>query len=824
MLSDYLYQVWSKIENSNKVISIKNICNRLSLTNRVPVSLYLTDVTNYFKSLENAMFINDNQIIDKRTLINRKIDGPETLKEILNCEYFIFDFDTEKIYSELVDCIDVRPNAEVERVYISYPENLFSDFYCSTYIWEQSIETNKYGQPLLILNYLNRVGKPIDIFGIYANLAGALIDMSLEDLQRILKGYDNFLHIGRGYWVPKYNNDISLRLFTNQWLYRKICNEPLDELVNRYIVNKGIDGQQLCIEKMIESLKISGLNVKRESVEDCLIDKSYTEAYPGYWIKYENELSLGRFSLKALCDKTCSDFIKGIKNPRDVHVFRRRILQGETLEEVGEHMNVTRERVRQLEKKMRNKMYHVANCSYINHFKNWFLNILTKEKIVDLLDLGIRKEELEVFEIIMNRYFKSNKIQLITDSIVMLKAEYNRLLNVLKNYSQQNRIIYLSEIPFHSGVCNKLDLYKVFLNKCVGMIEINKKEFYYSGGNLTKEDELYLIIYKAGRPLHYTEISKAAKRFGMALSVNLGRNILSTMQRSNLLIRVAPGTYGLKEWDIPKHMYIKDLIYKILEDADRPMFYDEILAEVKRHRLDDIKDYSVLCYLSYNEDIKQIYTKQYILSEWMETPEKLIKHEINIEKIEDRSLLYRNKVILEVIKHGQRYITKYRMSDAAKRSSSLRISRNIGFSFQRRVVVIDKNGEMHFQSYSGDLITGINKWTFTPNTDEIFYLEFINERIIRYLSEEMFSNYRHIGEKQIKEAEIFWLDNMDLLSDYETLDEEEIETISSKESLIDFGLKKGYVYYRNIESLVEKGYRPMELLYELNNRGIIVNY
>ena len=96
MLSDYLYQVWSKIENSNKVISIKNICNRLSLTNRVPVSLYLTDVTNYFKSLENAMFINDNQIIDKRTLINRKIDGPETLKEILNCEYFIFDFDTEK--------------------------------------------------------------------------------------------------------------------------------------------------------------------------------------------------------------------------------------------------------------------------------------------------------------------------------------------------------------------------------------------------------------------------------------------------------------------------------------------------------------------------------------------------------------------------------------------------------------------------------------------------------------------------------------------------------------------------------------------------------
>src|SRR5690606_22586472 len=106
-----------------------------------------------------------------------------------------------------------------------------------------------------------------------------------------------------------------------------------------------------------------------------------------------------------------------------------------------------------------------------------------------------------------------------------------------------------------------------------------------------------------------------------------------------------------------------------------------------------------------------------------------------------------NKVILDVIKFGEKYITKYKLSKASKNSSSLRISRHVDFNFDRRVAVIDKYKKLHFHSYSSDVITGINRWTYIPNTDEIFYMEFINEKVARFLSIEDFNDYKPIEEK-----------------------------------------------------------------------------
>ena len=103
-------------------------------------------------------------------------------------------------------------------------------------------------------------------------------------------------------------------------------------------------------------------------------------------------------------------------------------------------------------------------------------------------------------------------------------------------------------------------------------------------------------------------------------------------------------------------------------------------------------------------------------------------------------------------------------------------------------------------------------------------MEFINEKVARFLPIDNLSKYKLIEENLLLEAEEFWTMNMEELLKNEEKDEEIIDEILSKESLLAFGLEKGYVYYESIEKLVDLGYNPRELLYELNDRGIIVNY
>ena len=483
---------------------------------------------------------------------------------------------------------------------------------------------------------------------------------------------------------------------------------------------------------------------------------------------------------------------------------------------------MTRERVRQIEKKIRNRMIHAENTEIIRPFYEWFKNKLVTEKIVDLERIGIEKQEFKIFDIITQRYFNNKEIYRILDNIVIYRSEYERLLDEINNLSLNKKVINLGEIPLHGGLIDKVRLYDRIFTEKMNMVKLDEKEYFYSGRKSTKEEEIYIIIYKSKRPLHFTEVSEQAKRLNLPLNTEKGRNTLATMQRNNLLKRVAPGTYAPREWDIPKHIFITDLIYKILKDVNRPMNYDEIYLEVKKNRIDKIKETSVQYYLAYHDEIIYIYTKQYILKEWTDEPEKLIKHGIDIGRIE-RGSPYNNKVILDVFKKGSSYITKYRLSEASFVSATLRISRYVELDLEDRIVVIDKYNNFHFHSCGYEIISGINRWKYISAND-IFYIEFINERIARLFTVEEFAEYVPISNNLLAEAEDFWDKQMGEWSEKEEKDEEVIEEIETVADLIGFGLEKGYVYVETIEKLVDRGHNPRDILYELQDRDIVVNY
>ena len=340
-----------------------------------------------------------------------------------------------------------------------------------------------------------------------------------------------------------------------------------------------------------------------------------------------------------------SDLLNIIKNPRNIEVFTGRIIGDETLEQVGNRVGVTRERIRQVEKRIRRKMIHVENSKIIRPFYKWFKDRLIIEKIINLEEIGIKEQGFEIFDVITQRYFNDDEIYRILDNIVIYKPEYERLLDEINSLSTYKKIINLNEIPLYGGLAGKIELYDRIFTEIINMVKLDEREYFYSGRKPTKEEEVYIIIYKSKKPLHFTEVPEQAKKFSLPLNIEEGRNVLATMQRGNLLKRVAPGTYAPKEWDIPKLIYITDLVYKILKDADRPMCYEEIYSEVRENRIDKIKRTSVQYYLAYHDEIVRIYTKQYILEEWLEEPEKLVKHGVEPRKIDKGDLPYNRKVI-----------------------------------------------------------------------------------------------------------------------------------------------------------------------------------
>lgn len=817
-INKYLYEEWKKIEYDFRVLSVKNLCNSLSIINGEKAYIFEDRVRDYFLKLDDAIFVNSNQIVDKKTLKSKNIDSYEELYKVLKEDYFIQNICIDKKNLE-----NICTKKKMQNGNLSYPTHLFNNFYKANSLWEKLMNKDS-NRAYLIHNYMKYKNSLVGISQIYTDLAGALINMSIYEIQEILNKYDNFQYLYKGYWIiNKEKMTIEERIELNQWKHSIVSDYSLKELIENYIVNTHNEGRIL-IDNIVESLETVEIIAVKSEIEDILIDLNYFEMYPKNWTIYNGEVNIGRFNLSKLWNLTYLEIEKGTKNSRDLEIFKRRIMNNETLENIGKDFDITRERVRQIEQRLYRQTRLPTCFRYIRPFYKFVKNGIENEKVLKASDLYIEESEYDLFLFIMNKYFSGEEIVKIVGDIIVYKPEYERLQEEINILNKDKKIIKLEEIPFKPGFNKKFEIYEKLLIEEFGMIKIDEKSYFYTGKRLTNEEEIYLIIYKAGSPLHHKEIPHFAEKFNFPLNTEPGRNILATMQRDNLLNRVAPGTYALKEWNIKRHIYITDLIYQVLEEANKPLYYEEILKEVRKQRVDTIKGRSVKYYLDYHEGIIFLYTKQYILADWVDNKEKLVSHGIDIERIENEDLLYKNKVILNVEERRENYIIKYRLSEASKKTSSIRISRAVEFDFNRRIVIIDKYGSFHFQSYSSETITGINRWGYVPDVGEVFYMEFINKKVARYLSKEDFKNYMSIEKNILKEAEELWEKGMEELIRNEALDEIIIDDINTKEQFIQFGLEKGYVYYETIEKLVDLGYSYMALLYELEDRKIVINY
>lgn len=273
----------------------------------------------------------------------------------------------------------------------------------------------------------------------------------------------------------------------------------------------------------------------------------------------------------------------------------------QTLQQIGDALGVTRERVRQIESEAVYKLR--ANRSVSPDMKGafvYFEDYLKKYgglKREDLLlnDLGDAKEQNLIFFLLclapnLRRFEKSADFYSFWatgDTCKQAPAFLNGLVTKLKENKAP-----LSREAVYAWFAGSP---KIFID---GLIETSRTVEVGPLGEIGltawpeikprgARDAAYLILRKLGRPLHFRDIAGNANdldgRFFQRKKI-LPQTVHNELIRDPQFILVGRGIYGLKEWGYSEGT-VKDVICGILKENGVSLTRQEILERVLRQRI-----------------------------------------------------------------------------------------------------------------------------------------------------------------------------------------------------------------------------------------------
>lgn len=302
-----------------------------------------------------------------------------------------------------------------------------------------------------------------------------------------------------------------------------------------------------------------------------------------------------------------------------------------TLEEIGQHFSVTRERIRQIEKNALNKLKrNLENCPLID------VGDMAYEAIVKAG--GILKEESLLAHLINQ---KSEYPVEVLQLILSIDKRFNRIANTVCFYPYL-KLAELNQAELE-GICRKTvdyllktknvirvdSLYDALIEGEVNglsavayqsLVQIDKKIKLVEPGSVglfewrhinprTLRDKIYYVLRMNKGPLHFVDIANRIieGKFDKK-KINL-QAVHNELIRHDEFILIGRGIYGLTEWGF-KSGTVADVISTILRG--RPsMSQEEIISEVLKQR--QVKPITVVLSLKNKSQFTRVGRKQYAL-------------------------------------------------------------------------------------------------------------------------------------------------------------------------------------------------------------------
>ncbi len=282
------------------------------------------------------------------------------------------------------------------------------------------------------------------------------------------------------------------------------------------------------------------------------------------------------------------EFIENTLDERELDIIYDRFgfyREEITLEEKGQALKVTRERIRQIQKKgifklKRNIHLQCGNVEFLNYM---FDSAQKNLNVSDLLNLPSEYNPKSVVKLFAEMFPKdiflySNK--LLSVELIVHPKNINTLNNLISEIrdvlSNQTGSVEINELTNHFK-CDKK------------FIEKQKDVIIYNGLVTTKSNKIALgddkyhlveqILRNNPRPVHISEIMDKA-----SMTEREVRSMIERMKRKSDVVNVGPSLFSLKEFGY-KNLDTKHLIIDLLKEAGEPMSISNLVKSVQNRRV-----------------------------------------------------------------------------------------------------------------------------------------------------------------------------------------------------------------------------------------------
>jgi DNA-binding phage protein len=321
-----------------------------------------------------------------------------------------------------------------------------------------------------------------------------------------------------------------------------------------------------------------------------------------------------------------------IEREREREIISRRFGlfdRKETLEQIGELLGITRERVRQLEKSVVMRLKSTGeNLPHVKEIQKLFLdNLNTMGKAARVSDLTARltptntridqarvaflaelcpkitiieENDFYYYSVGMAEVFDEKTMKDMVGKIVAAIQKLNEPATVAQ-IGKETGIADTKQVEALASVSKQL----ATLNDRWGLVKwpmVNPKNI---------RDKIYVILKQKGRHMHFNEIAETIKRSDFKRKDVTTQAIHNELIKDDRFVLIGRGIYALKEWGYKKGT-VSDIITEVLREAGEPLHRDEIVKRVLKSRY--VKETTILLNLQGKSQFKRVAKATYGLT------------------------------------------------------------------------------------------------------------------------------------------------------------------------------------------------------------------
>jgi predicted DCC family thiol-disulfide oxidoreductase YuxK/DNA-binding CsgD family transcriptional regulator len=327
------------------------------------------------------------------------------------------------------------------------------------------------------------------------------------------------------------------------------------------------------------------------------------------------------------------EILASIEREREREIIARRFGlfdRKETLEQIGELLGITRERVRQLEKsvmtRLRTASHELPHISDVQSALLDALNASGGTARISALGASLTAENTRTDQSRLaflseltpgvaavsedDNFYQAAGVENTHDTAV-IKKEVATLVDTVKKAGSPLETKELAKQAGTPGETYTTALASISkqlatLNGRWGLVKwptVNPKNI---------RDKIYVILAENGKHMHFNEIAEAIKASDFKRKDVTTQAIHNELIKDKRFVLIGRGIYALREWGYKKGT-VADIIAQVLREANEPLHRDEIVKRVLKSRF--VKETTILLNLQSKGQFKRVAKATYELSE-----------------------------------------------------------------------------------------------------------------------------------------------------------------------------------------------------------------